>query len=349
MDTLLTDLINAYYDAAKNSLCSKSLIAFQRNLSVKIIKLYREIQNQKYKHGRCTCFFVYKPVIREIFAPNFKDRIVQHLLFNYLYDFYDRKFIYDSYACRKNKGTSFGIKRMQHHIRSCSQNYQQKATFILKLDIKSFFRSIDRNILYEIVSKDIIRSGKFKENLKTILFLLDKIIFFDPTKGCYKKIDKKVWTCFPKSKSQFYAEKNKGIPIGSIMSQLLANILLHKLDTYIKRELKFKHYGRYVDDFYLIDRDKKKLLETIPLIEEYLENTLNLTLHPDKIVIRKAIQGITFLGAYILPHGTFIDKKTHKRAQRRYNEIYQDNQMNIYSIQQTIRSYKTILGSRTIS
>ena len=86
----------------------------------------------------------------------------------------------------------------------------------------------------------------------------------------------------PKSKSLFYTDENCGLPIGNLTSQLLSNVYLNILDQYIKRVLKCKHYGRYVDDFYIVSQDKEKLLSYIPLIKSFLKEELLLDLHMGK-------------------------------------------------------------------
>ena len=81
-----------------------------------------------------------------------------------------------------------------------------------------------------------------------------------------------------------------------------------------KRELKFKHYGRYVDDFYIIETSKERLLNAVPLINDFLRTKLELSLHPRKIYLQEAKRGVRFLGSYITPYYTRVDKRSYNRS-----------------------------------
>ena len=134
-DKLLYDLFQAYYDTRKHKRNTISAMNFEMNYEEKLFKLHNDLINGTYTISPSICFIIQDPVQREVFAADFRDRIIHHLIYNYIYEIFDNHFIYDSYSCRLNKGTHFGIKRVEHFIRSCSQNYAHDA-YILKLDIK---------------------------------------------------------------------------------------------------------------------------------------------------------------------------------------------------------------------
>ena len=119
---LLTDLFTAYFCARKNKRNTASQVRFERNLSDNLMRLYDEIVSRSYRVGRSMCFIIRDPVFREVFAASFRDRIVHHLLYNWLMPIFEPTVIYYSYSRREGKGTLFGIKRLEHHIRSCSDN-----------------------------------------------------------------------------------------------------------------------------------------------------------------------------------------------------------------------------------
>lgn len=114
----------------------------ERRLSENIISLYEDVRGRTYTPGRSICFIIHDSVQREIFAASFRDRIIHHYLYNQLEPVFEPAFIYDSYSCRKGKGTLFGIERLEHHIRSCSENHH-KECWVLKLDIKGYFMCAD--------------------------------------------------------------------------------------------------------------------------------------------------------------------------------------------------------------
>ena len=155
---LLNDLFQAYYDARRNKRNTISALKFEVDYEKKLFKLYEEIKNRNYQLNESICFISFYPVQREIFAADFRDRIVHHLIYNYISPIFERQFINDAYSCREGKGTSYGIKRIDHFIRSCSRNYK-KDCYILKLDIKGYFMSMDRSILYEKIEKTLCKFG----------------------------------------------------------------------------------------------------------------------------------------------------------------------------------------------
>jgi len=137
-DKITLDLFQAYFDARKNKRNTINALAFEKHLEANLFALTNEIIEHKYTPKPSICFVVDKPVKREIFAADFRDRVVHHFIYNYVSLIFEKTFINDSYSCRKGKGTHYGIKRIDHFIRSCSQNYS-KDCYILKLDIKGYF------------------------------------------------------------------------------------------------------------------------------------------------------------------------------------------------------------------
>ncbi|MFA5748370.1 MAG: reverse transcriptase domain-containing protein [Candidatus Absconditabacterales bacterium] len=307
---LLLDLFQAYYDTRQHKRNTKSAINFEIDYEKKLLILCEGLINGTYVISPSICFVINDPVQREIFAADFRDRIIHHLIYNYIYEIFDHHFIYDSYSCRLNKGTHFGIKRIDHFIRSCSQNYSRDA-YILKLDIKGFFMHINKNILFDRI-KNFLQNKKEKVTVDYdfLLSLIHQVIFHDSTQNCIIKGSKKDWIGLPNDKSLFHSQKNTGLAIGNLTSQLFANIYLDSLDKYIKFELGFKYYGRYVDDFIIIDNDKQKLLSVILKIKNFLNTKLYLTLHPKKIYFQHYNKGVQFLGAYIKPYRIYIRKRT---------------------------------------
>jgi len=149
---LLCYLFQAYYGARRNKRNTINALKFELNYERNLFELYWQLVDRTYEPSRSICFIVNRPVKREIFAADFRDRVVHHLLHNYLSPIFEKRFLPDSYACRTGKGTHYGIKRLNHFIRSCSENYHQDC-YVLKLDIKGYFMSIDRSILFRKVEK----------------------------------------------------------------------------------------------------------------------------------------------------------------------------------------------------
>lgn len=245
-----------------------------------IFQLYQELKSKTYKHGEYYSFYVKDPKLRHIHKACVKDRILHHAIFRILYPIFDKSFIFDSYSCRKNKGTHRAINRLQKFFREESKN-NSKTTYVLKLDVRKFFDSIDHNTLLFLIKKRV------KD--KDAIWLIGAII------------------------NSFSTSLNKGIPLGNITSQLFANIYLNKLDYFVKHILRVKYYIRYCDDSAIINCDEKYLNNLVLAINTFLGRDLKLFLHQDKIIIRKFSQGIDFLGYVSFPYHRVLRIKTKRR------------------------------------
>ena len=309
-DKITLDLFQAYFDARKNKRNTINALAFEKHFEANVFALCDEILENRYEPKPSICFIVDKPVKREIFAADFRDRVVHHFICNYISPVFEKIFINDSYSCRKGKGTHYGIKRIDHFIRSCSQNYTRDC-YILKLDIKGYFMAMNKPLLYKKVKEELIKQKhKIDFDLPLVLYLIEKTIFNDPRKNCIIKGRKTDWAGLPESKSLIHAKRNCGLPIGNLTSQLFGNIYMNDFDHWVKRELGIKYYGRYVDDFVLAHPDKEHLTSLITTIRNYLVDTLNLTLHPDKIYLQHYSKGVQYLGAIIKPHRVYLANRT---------------------------------------
>lgn len=354
-DILLEQVFTAYFDARKKKRNKKSQLAFELELESNLMRLYEQIKDRTYTPGKAKCFLVFHPVKREIFASLFVDRVVQHLLYNYLAPVFERIFIEDSYSCRKGRGTLFGIERLQHHIRSCTDNFRRQA-WVLKLDVRGYFMSINREILYRLVMKTLNnyweRAGPQKQSIDkdTVLFLLRTIIFRNPAANCEVCGNRSEWDDLPPSKSLLKSPPGVGLPIGDLTSQLFSNIYLHQLDVYMKCTMRCRHYGRYVDDFYVVHRSKTFLKQLIPKVCTFLRKELGLTVHPNKVFLQDVRQGISFLGAFIKPYRRYAAIRGVKYFRERMYRIGREARAMPFSkerrleVRATVNSYLGYLG-----
>ena len=318
-DTLLTDLFRAYYDARRNKRNTRSQLRFELNLETNLIHLYHDLRSRKYRPSPSICFVIEDSVKREVFASEFRDRVVHHLYWNYVADLFDRLFIYDSYSCRKGKGTLKGIERLEHHIRSVSDNYTREA-WVLQLDIQGYFMHIRRDMLYDMVVEVLQRYGMTDPLL---MYLTEVIIKKDPLDGCRYCGSPRDWDGLPDSKCLSKQPKGVGLPIGDLTSQLFSNIFLNRLDRFVQYELGFRHYGRYVDDFWLIDTSKEHLREAVGRIALFLYS-MGMTLHPKKIRLHPCTEWVSFLGAVCAPYCRHTSKRTTQKFRKKLGEWEKD-------------------------
>lgn len=331
-EELLRDLYIAFYDARKHKTQKPYVKVFERNLKKELEKLCEDLWNKTYKPQPSRCFIINYPKKREVFAAQFRDRVVHHLYFNYTHEIYERTFIEDSYSCIKNKGTLYGINRLNKHIKSESLNYTIPC-WVLNLDIRGYFMHIKRDKLLKIASNTIIkmsthriskhdkRQWKNAVDIDFVLWLTKEIITLDPKISCIKGSRAEEWDDLDKNKSLFYTEDGKGLPIGNLTSQLFSNVYMNVFDQFAKRILQCRHYTRYVDDARIISCDKSWLLSIIPIIRKFLYDFLELDLHMGKLQLVNILHGAKFLGGYIRPYRIYISSGALRRAKRKLSEI----------------------------
>lgn len=300
---LVTELFRAYFDARKNKRNTLNQLAFEVELEKNLFALYDEIANRCYVPRRSVAFIVNHPVKREIFCADFRDRVIHHLLFNYLNPVLDRRFINDSYSCRKGRGIHYGQRRLAQAMRACSDNFKEEA-WILKLDIQGYFMEMNRQLLYEKLCRHMEKPSRYWEgtDMKLVDYLVRQIVFNNPVEGCMVRGSMKDWEGLPPSKSLFHSPAGCGLPIGNLTSQLFSNVYLHDFDTWMKYNRKLEFYGRYVDDFYVVHRDKEFLLRLTEEVRDYLRREERLTLHPRKFYLQRVEKGVMYLGIVIKPY-----------------------------------------------
>ena len=267
------------------------------------------MENRTYQHSQYFSFYVKDPKLRHIHKACVKDRVLHHAVFRILYPIFDKTFIFDSYSCRIGKGTHGAVNRLDVFAKKLSAN-NSRNIWVLKCDVRKFFASINQDILLDLIMR------KVKD--ENIIWLIEEIIKSFPA----------------------------GLPLGNITSQLFANIYLNELDKFIKHRLKIKYYIRYCDDFVILSRDKIYLENLISEIKEFLQNKLKLTLHQNKIIIRKYRQGVDFLGYVVFPYHRILRKRTEKRIIRNLKIkilMLRGGQISNKFFNQTLQSYFGVL------
>lgn len=339
------ELFEAYYACLKHKRYSRSAMEFSLDIEHNLFELLDEINNFTYKPSPYNVFIIDYPVKREVFAASFRDRIVHHLVVNAINPYMEKRLIYDCYACRVGKGTHFGINRLRHFMASSTNNWKEES-WCLKLDIKGFFMSIDRQILWTRLKKYLLEVYK-NENLPIILYLLEQIIFTEPTLNCKFCSPGWKWDGLASAKSLFLAPKGKGLPIGNLTSQIMANFYLSVLDHFVKHDLGIKMYGRYVDDFFLIHKDKEYLKQCLQEISGYLERELGLRLAEKKVMLQRVRHGVKFLGVVVEPGHVNASRRTVRRfygSVLRVSAQARDHRQSKAQMQKAVASINSYLG-----
>ena len=333
---LLFDLYVAFYCARRGKSKRSYVKKWERNLKENMEQLCDDLYNRTYQPQPSKCFIVNYPKKREIFAAIFRDRIVHHLYYNYTHEIYERTFIADAYSCIKGRGTHYGINRLRDFCRKESHNWQRKA-YVMHLDIRGYFMHIDRQRLLDI-SLHTLRRKAYDHDLEFLEWLTKVIITIDPVKSCVMIGDPSDWDGLDPAKSMLNLKPGLGLPIGNLTSQLFSNVYLNEFDQFMKRTMKCRYYGRYVDDAFTVSADKDRLLRMVPQIQSYLTEHLGIELHMGKLHISEVHHGVEFLGAFIKPYRTYISNHALHRIETKLSE------MDFSKPWRVIRSVNSYLG-----
>ncbi len=284
----LENLFMAWQEFAKGKRSKLDVSQFEINLESNLFELHNLLSAGKWKPHPYKEFSVYDPKLRKIHRASVRDRILYQAVYRILYQIFDSGFIFHSYSSRNSKGIYAGINSFEKYINKISKNHT-RVCHVLKCDIRKFFDSIDHNILFNLISKKI-------RDQNILLLIKQIIISFEKTQG-------------------------KGLPLGNVTSQLFSNLYLNELDQYVKHNLKAKYYVRYCDDFILMSHSKLFLDGCLEKIKIFCKEKLLIDIHPNKIIFRKAHQGIDFLGYVMLPHRRVLRTKTKNRLLKKLTNL----------------------------
>ncbi|MDZ4285936.1 MAG: reverse transcriptase domain-containing protein [Candidatus Sungbacteria bacterium] len=320
----LESLLDAWDEFKKGKRNKYDVQLFERHLGDNLFELHENLISKQYHHGAYSSFYIRDPKIRLIHKSMVRDRIVHHAVFKTLNEIFEPTFIFDSYSCRKCKGTHRGVERLRVFVER-TQRLHGKC-FVLKCDIRKFFHSINHAILLHIIAKRI----KDADTLWLIKVLIESFSSEEQSQERERE-----------------RERVRGAPIGNLTSQLFANVYLNELDQFIKHKLRVKYYIRYSDDFVIVHNDSEYLVQIKSAIKKFLCSKLKLKLHPDKVSLRKYRQGIDFLGYVALPHARMLRTKTKKRMVKKIRERiaeFKNGKLSEPRLLQTINSYFGVLS-----
>lgn len=271
-------LLEAWWEVKHNKSYFFTILAYEQNLAVNLSNLLESLENGTYRPEKLRLFYVHDPKTRLIEAPVLQDRIVQHALLSVIGPLIEKRFIDHSYACRVKKGTHAASDQLKSYL----VNYKNSG-YYLKIDIEKFFYSIDHRVL----------DGQLRQIIKCEDTLSLLKLFYRNDLG-------------------------KGLPLGNVTSQILANLALNPLDHFVKRELKFHHYVRYMDDMVILCENKQRLKDALPRIKTVVDS-LELKMNR-KTKISRIHEGIDFVGYKTWFNRRVIRKRSlyrikHKLAQ----------------------------------
>jgi RNA-directed DNA polymerase len=307
-----TDIARQLFACAARAGNSEHKRSHLIELPAVVLPLARAIATSQYRPRPYTVFAVTDPKLREIFAPDFGDRLVHQWLVQHIEPWWDARFIDDSFANRKGKGTQAAIARLQQFMRQSGQRWY------CHMDIRAFFPSIDRSILLQLWQRALPRLPYPPATRCVLDQVATAIICQSPTQPPpFRSGNIALLEQIPPHKSLFGAPPGVGMPIGSLTSQFFANVYLNELDQFVKHRLKVRGYVRYVDDFVLLADNAATLVRWQGEIERFLHEALHLQLHPGKTVLQRSAQGIDFLGNIVYPDHRLMRQRSVRALRRR--------------------------------
>lgn len=310
------ELYNCYEICLKNKKRKIGTYSFvNNNLCENLFDLLQEINSRTYVPSPSNCYIVKYPAYREIFAAQFKDRIVQHFYMNELGDILNKKLVKGCASCIKNRGTSYALDLVKRYTLDISKN-GTKNCYYLKIDLSGYFMSIKRQIVcdkfIELINNDY--KGKHKDLL---LYLTPLIFLNNPAENCSYKCTENERKKVP-DRRKMKKSSEYGIAIGNLTSQAGSNLNLNNFDHYVVDKLNLTNYVRYVDDIVIISDSKDELKNALPLIAKKLKETCQVV-SKKKTKIDIAYHGVPFLGKMTYPYRGYqtANKQVYKRVMNR--------------------------------
>ncbi len=313
------NLHKAAYRVLRGKRSQEQAGKFFYDLEGSLLQLRKELISGEYRTGEYRTFWISDPKPRLISAAPFRDRVVHHALVQVIEPIFEPRFIHHSYACRTGKGNHRALRQFVR--------WGRERHYVLKLDIRKFFPSID----HEVLKATLRRTLKDQQ----ILALCDRII-----DGSNQQ--EPIVQFFPGDTLFSPMERRRGIPIGNLTSQFFGNLFLDPLDHFIKERLCARHYLRYVDDLALFSDDKVELRAWRGEIGQRLLG-FRLRLNEGKSRIRQLKEGVDFLGFVCLSDHTRLSSRNTRimrRRVRRWRRMLAGNQSGMQEIKRSLRAWR---------
>ena len=288
-----------------------AVIRFRSALEDNLFDLQERLKSHVWRPSPCRRFRILEVKPRSIDAPTLADCVVHHAAMNLLEPWFERRFIADTYACRKGKGTHAASTRTREFMRAASAQWGRP--YVLKCDISKYFSNIDHERLLAMLPR--VTSDP------DVLWLFGQIVRHNGYTG-------------------------KGVPLGCLTSQWLANLYLDGLDHYIKDDLGVRYYARYMDDFVIIGPSKEWCWTLLGNIRDFVEISLKLQLNP-KTGVWPISHGIDFVGYRHWTDHVLPRKRTVKRARKAFKTFpgrYKAGEIDLDYIRSRVVSFTGYMG-----
>ena len=309
------ELYESYLLCLKNKKRKAGTFGFVNDdLCKNLIVLLDSLNNRTYLPKFSNCYVVTEPALREIYAAQFSDRIVQHFYMKEIEDILETKLVDGCSSCRKGKGTDYALGLLKKYLTETS-NYGKTDCYFLKIDLSGYFMSIDRKIVSKKFTNLI--NSQYTGKHKALLLYLTPVIFENnPALNCRYKCNEEIRNKVPERR-KMNPKSEFGMAIGNLTAQAGSNLNLTDFDNFVVNELKLNKYVRYVDDIVIVSENKQELIDALPFINKKLDET-HQKINVKKTKIDTAYHGVNFLGKVSYPYG--YQKSNKQVIIRTYNK-----------------------------
>lgn len=316
LDTITREaIVRAWQVFVRGKTGRTDVEAFAFDLAANLEQLYHDLASRRYRHGLYRVFVRCDPKRRVIAVPSVRDQVVHHLLVQEIGPMFERRFHPHSYASRPGKGVLAAVETAHRWIRDLSDG-GRRPCWALRMDIASYFTSVDHRILLDILAR---RIG-------------------DPWQWLAAEIIA--------SYGEVRGSRRCGIPLGNLTSQLFANVYLHECDWFAAHTLCVPRFARYMDDWIVMHRDPVMLGDIAMQCCAFLRDALHLDVPDRKVSITSVHRGVDWLGHVLFPHHRVLRHATMRRMRQQVRTqafSYLDHGLPYERLRATFASYDGLL------
>lgn len=343
-DYIVSDenIYNAYINARRKKRYRKKVLVFTQNLEANLVKIQEELKQEIVDYPKYKEFYIYEPKCRLILAQEFSEVIKQWAFYQVLSPIFNKMYINDSYACIEGRGQIKAIKRLHYWLQLVNSNRYNlmkqgvdashlNKWYYLKIDFSKYFYRVDHEVMMKVLKKKI-------KDERVLRWLKTRIESPETPFGLPRGMR-------PEDVEISQRLYDKGMPVGALISQMLANVYNDQMDQYAKRTLGIKYYIRYQDDIIILSDDKKQIKEWHKKLEQFANDVMKMDMN-QKTCIRPINQGIEFCGFRLWATHINIRKSTALRIKRNLKGVmkkYNEGNCTLEHATQVVNSYFGLL------
>ena len=293
-------VIEAWIDCERNKRSSNSCTKFRWHAARDLVELWEQMRTATYKPKASMVFMVTHPVLREVWAGSFRDRVAHHWEHLRYQPVLEQYFIYAgdrSMNCRKGYGAFRAIETFNKAIYDFTEGYTRDDCCIVGGDFANFFMSADKPLFWPLL-EELMLWAYDKPDLCATLYMMHTTMFHRCQDNYFRRSPESMWDNLPHRKSLFYLD---GMPIGNLPSQNWMNFVGAIATIYAVYKMKLEGFIIFVDDWRCLVRSLEEGRRVIAEFRQFLADELHITLHPDKIYLQHYTKGTKMVGAVIKP------------------------------------------------